>query len=175
MSKEIIAALAAASKAVRALPPAPTFDPAPIRAAFVAANLPEKFIENALRESEAKFIATHGDTGERLIQTVLAELADACGGIEALSTVAGRMAKAARSEGKTTVTGSQWRAALAGEPEQPEHATLLKRAAKLRAEEKPWSKIAEELNLTDAAQSQLYLLVKAGEEHAETFVKLAKG
>lgn len=172
--KEIIAALAAASKSVKALPPAPTFDPAPLRAAFEAAQLPEKFIESALRESEAKFLATHGDTGERILATILAELAPACGGIEAVSTVAGRMAKAARTEGKTVVTGSQWRAALEGEPEQPEHATLLRRAAKLRADEKPWSKIAEELNLTDAAQSQLYLLVKAGEEHAETFVKLAE-
>jgi hypothetical protein len=172
MSKEIISALAAASKAVKALPPAPTFDPAPLRAAFEAAQLPEKFIESALRESEAKFIATHGDTGERLIQTVLAELAGACGGIEALSTVAGRMAKAARTEGKTSVTGSQWRAALEGKPEAPEHAALLKRAAKLRADEKPWSKIAEELNLTDAAQSQLYLLVKDGADFNKVFANL---
>lgn len=174
--KEIITALAAASKALKALPPAPVFDRAARKALIDQAfeGLPERFRQSALEEAEKKFIAENGDTGERAASVILSEIAPAFGGIETLATIAGRMAKKVRTEGKISVTGSQWRAALEGKPETPEHSTLLSRAAKLRADEKPWSKVAEELGLSDASQSQLYLLVKDGSEHSKTFATLAK-
>lgn len=159
--KVILSALATASKSVKGLPPAPTFDPAPLRAAFEAAQLPEKFIENALRESEKKFVATHGDTGERIARTVLADIAESLGGIEELALLAGRMAKTARAEGKVNATASEWKAALEGEKDaRAELQTLADKASDLRKDGKAWSEVAEALNLSPAAQSALYLVSK---------------
>jgi hypothetical protein len=159
--KALVSALALAAKAVKALPPAPTFDAAPLRVAFEAAQLPEKFIAAALAESEKKFIATHGDTSERIARTVLAELAESLGGIEELSTIAGRMAKESRSAGKVNATATQWRAALT-EEEGFDKALqgLAEKASDMRKAGKAWSEVEESLNLSPAARSQLYLVAK---------------
>ena len=150
-----------ANKTVKALPPAPTFDPAPLRAAFEAANLPDKFVENALRESEKKFIATHGDNGERLARTVIAEIAESLGGLDEFARIAGRMASEARAAGKVNVTASEWRAAAEGSKEaKSEHVTLLEKASDLRKEGKAWSEVEEMLGLSPSARSQLYLVAR---------------
>jgi hypothetical protein len=159
--KSILSALANASKTVKGLPPAPTFDPAPIRAALEAANLPEKFVENALRESEKKFISTHGDNAERLARTVIQDIAESLGGLDEFARIAGRMASEARKEGKVNVTGAEWRAAAEGNKEaKPEHVTLLEKASDLRKDGKPWSEVQTLLGLSDAARSQLYTVAK---------------
>jgi hypothetical protein len=159
--KSILAAIANASKTVKALPPAPTFDPAPIRAAFEAANLPTKFIDSALAESERKFIATHGDNGERIARSVIQDIAESLGGLDEFARIAGRMASEARKEGKVNVTGAEWRAAAEGDKEaKPEHVSLLEKASDLRKDGKPWSEIQTLLGLSDAARSQLYTVAR---------------
>lgn len=160
--KTILSALTAASKSVKGLPPAPVFDPTPLRAAFEASQLPEKFIENALRESEKKFVATHGDNGERLARIILADIAESLGGIEELGTIAGRMAKEARTEGKVNVTASEWKDACNGEGEDftEENQTLVEKASDLRKAGKAWSEIEEALNLSPSSRSALYLVSK---------------
>ena len=139
--KEIINALAAATKAIRALPPAPTFDPAPLRAALVASQLPEKFIENALRESEAKFIATHGDTSERIARTVLAEIAPALGGLDSLAS----LTRAMRAEEVAQNSVKFTRGELDDKENEKARAFVAK-AAKLYKEGKQVSEIQKELN-----------------------------
>jgi hypothetical protein len=163
--KALVSALALASKAVKALPPAPSFDHAARLAIMLSAfeGMPdaEKKARNATDRLKEQFDAAHGDSSERITRTVLAELAESLGGIETLATVAGRMAKESRSAGKVNATATQWRAALTEEEGFDKSLQgLAEKASDMRKAGKAWSEVEESLSLSPAARSQLYLVAK---------------
>ncbi len=172
MSKILTTALRSAIKALTELPPAPTFNAEPIRAAFVASGLPESFIASALKESEKKHAATHGNTEENAVKAILSALSEAItggeGGIAQLSLICGRMATEARKAGKVNVTASEWSLALANDAKaNPAHVALLEQAKALRAAGKPWSDMETTMNLSESTRQALYVTVKDHARKAE--------
>jgi hypothetical protein len=162
MSKAIISALANATKAVRELPPTPTFNPAPIREALKSAGLDEKEVSQAVDFAAKKHADKYGDTESLAIQAVFNSLASGVeGGFETLSPIMSRMATAARSAGKLSVTGSQWLSAIHGkEDAEKEHIALVAKVKALRQGGKAWSEVQNTLNLSDASRQQLYMIAK---------------
>jgi hypothetical protein len=163
MSKVIIAALVSATKAVKELPPAPSFD---ITKAIAYFRDVEGQSEPAAKVSasarKAKFDAEHGDGESIALQTVFNCLAEGVtDGLEGMSPIMSRLATAARAAGKVNVTAAQWSAALDGKPEEPAHKELLEKARTLRGEGVAWSEIGERLKLSEATRQQLYIVCKA--------------
>lgn len=157
--KAVLTALSNASKVVKELPPAPAFDASALRLAFSAMQLPEQFIDSAIRESEKKHIATHGDNSERLAKVVLGEIADSLGGLEEFARLASRLASDARAAGKIAITASQFRAALDGDEGASEgHRKVAENASDLRKSGKAWSEIEGALNLSPSTRSALYII-----------------
>lgn len=71
VSNVFVIALMSAIEQLNTMPSAPVFNGEGIRAAFMASNLPEPFIANALREAEKKHTEEHGDTSGASIDTVI--------------------------------------------------------------------------------------------------------
>lgn len=83
----IVNALQNCVKAVKNIPPAPSFDANGIIAEFKKLGLPEKFIDSAVAELKAKHEETHGNNLEKFARIVLAEISPALGGIDSLASV----------------------------------------------------------------------------------------
>ena len=89
--KEIINALSNAMKAVKNIPAAPIFDANGIIAEFKKMSLPEKFIDSAVAELKAKHEEIHGDNEEKFSRIIIAEIANALGGLETFAALARKM------------------------------------------------------------------------------------
>jgi hypothetical protein len=162
MSKVIITALAVALKSVKELPPTPTLNPAPIPEALKAAGLDEKEVTQAVDFAAKKHADKYGDTETLAIQAVFNAMASGIeGGFETLSPIMSRLATAARSAGKLSVTGSQWMSTIHGKDDAEEKVvSLVSKVKTLRQSAKAWSEVQSALNLTDASRQQLYMIVK---------------
>ncbi len=163
--KLIVSALALASKSLKELPPAPTFDYdarlSIMLQAFEGMPDADTKAKNACDRLSEQFTKAHGDTSDRFAKTVLAVIADSLGGIEELAKVARDMASEARSAGKLSITGSEFEKALKGEKDaRADVQTIVDKASDMRKQEKPapWSEIEEKLNLSPSTRQALYVL-----------------
>ncbi len=175
--KLIVSALALASKSLKDLPPAPTFDYdarlSIMLQAFDGMPDADKKARNACDRLKEQFTAANGDSSERYARTVIATIAESLGGLDDFARVASNMASKARSEGKINVTKGEFEKAFKGDKEaRADVLSLIDKASDMRKEAKPqaWSKIAEALNLSPATQQTLYLL---SSDYPELFPKPA--
>jgi hypothetical protein len=163
MSKVIIAALASAVKSVKELPPTPTFDRAKSEQTLKdCTGLDGKDLAAMVDFAAKKHSDKYGDTETLAIQAVFNALASGIeGGFETLSPIMSRLATAARSAGKLSVTGSQWVSAIHGKDDaEKDVVALVAKVKTLRQGAKAWSEVQSALNLTDASRQQLYMIVK---------------